>query len=206
MNSARPFLLAASLFLCVPFLAVAENAPLDHPAVAIVKSYLEAIVKQDWKTSAEMLLPTALKRRQLKVAEAIKNSSTMSEEAAKLSLLGLKDVRELEKMSPQEAYILDRKAVHDRLRIPAATIKRKSETLKLKILGVASEEDGKIIHVVVRTSQETEDTLIEELLLISVAQDKEDSKKWLIVPDMQEPMTTPLKLPASPSVDPALAK
>jgi hypothetical protein len=154
-----------------------------------------------------MLLPNALARRQKKVAEAIKNSSTMTEEAAKLSLLGLKDVRELEKMSPQEAYVLDRKAVHDRLKIPAATIKRKSDTLKIKILGVASEEEGKIIHVVVRTSQETEDTLIEELLLISCAQDKEDAKKWLIVPDMQEPITTPLKAPAAPSSpDPTLAK
>ena len=87
----------------------------------------------------------ALARRQRKVAEAIKNSSTMTEEAAKLSLLGLKDVRELEKMSPQEAYVLDRKAVHDRLKIPAATIKRKSDTLKIKILGVASEEEGLLL-------------------------------------------------------------
>ena len=192
MNSVRLFSLA-SLFLCFACAASAENAPLDHPAVGVVKGYLEAIVKQDWKASADMLLPAALERRRNKVVAAIKNSSTMTDEAAKLAMLGLRDVRDLEKMSPQEAYILDRKAVHDRMKISAATLKRKTETLKVKILGVASEEEGKVVHVVVRTSQETEETLIEELLLISAIQDKMDGKKWLIVPDMQEPMTTPLK-------------
>lgn len=201
MNSARLLPLAVCLLLCIPPAASADNAPLDHPAVDLVKSYLQAIVHQDWKEASAMLLPSALERRRLKVAAAIKNSSTMTEEAAKLNMLGIKDVRELEKMSPQEAYVLDRKAVHDRMHIPASTIKRKSDTLKIKILGVASEEDGKIVHVVVRTSQETEETLIEELLLISCAQDRADAKKWLIVPDMQEPVTTPLK-----AETPAVAK
>lgn len=202
MNSVRLLLLTASLLVCASSVVVAENAPLDHPAVGLVKNYLEAVVKQDWKAASEMLQPAALTRRQQKVAAAIKNSSTMTEEAAKLNMLGIKDVRELEKMSPQEAYVLDRKAVHDRMKISAATLKRKSDTLKIKILGVASEEEGKIVHVVVRTSQETEDTLIDELLLISAAQDRNDSKKWLIVPDMQEPMTSPLKAPEAPAVAP----
>jgi hypothetical protein len=193
MNSARPFSLAAILLFCFSCVAGAENAPLDHPAVAVVKGYLEAIVKQDWKASADMLLPSALERRRQKVVQAIKNSSTMTEEAAKLNMLNIKDVRDLEKMSPQEAYILDRKAVHDRMKISPATLKRKIDTLKIKIIGVSTEEEGKVVHVVVRTSQETEDTLIDELLLISTIQDRLDTKKWLIVPDMQEPITTPIK-------------
>jgi hypothetical protein len=200
MNPVRPLLIAATLLFCAATTVSAENAPLDHPAVALVKGYLEAIVRQDWKDASEMLLPSALERRRQKVAAAIKNSSTMTEEAAKLNMLGIKDVRELEKMSPQEAYILDRKAVHDRMKISPETLKRKIDTLKIKIIGVASEEDGKVVHVVVRTSQETEETLIEELLLISAAQDRDNPKKWLIVPDMQEPMTTPLKGATTPAV------
>lgn len=165
----------------------------DHPAAAIVKSYLEAVVKQDWKTAAEMLLPSSLERRKEQMILAVKNSSTMTEEAAKLNMLGVKDVKELEALSPQAAYVVDRKAVHDRMKIPDEALKRKIDTLKINILGLCPEEEGKIMHAVVRTKQETPDTLIEELLLISLIQDKVDAKKWLVVPDMQQPLTTPLK-------------
>ncbi|MEI6533906.1 MAG: hypothetical protein WCN98_01100 [Verrucomicrobiaceae bacterium] len=171
----------------------AKDGPADHPAAAIVKNYLEAVVKQDWKTAGEMLLPSSLERRKDQMIGAIKNSSTMTEEAAKLNMLGVKDVKELEALSPQAAYIVDRKAVHERMKIPDEALKRKVETLKINILGLSQEEDGKIIHAVVRTKQETMDTLIEELLLISLIQDKENAKKWFIVPDMQQPLTTPLK-------------
>jgi hypothetical protein len=33
---------------------------------------------------------------------------------------------------------------------------------------------------------------IEELLLISMVQDKDSKDKWLVVPDMQTPITTPV--------------
>lgn len=190
-------LLRKSLFLVVALTGTvalpAENKPVDHPAAAIVKSYLEAVVKQDWKAAAELLLPSSLERRKEQMILAIKNSSTMTEEAAKLNMLGVKDVKDLEALSPQAAYIVDRKSVHDRMKIPDEVLKRKIETLKINILGLCPEEDGKIMHAVVRTKQETIDTLIEELLLISLIQDKADTKKWLVVPDMQQPLTTPLK-------------
>lgn len=171
----------------------AQSKQADHPASAIVKSYLEAVVKQDWKSAAEMLLPSSLERRKEQMILAVKNSSTMTEEAAKLNMLGVKDVKELEALSPQAAYVVDRKAVHERMKIPEDALKRKIDTLKINILGLCPEEEGKIMHAVVRTKQETPDTLIEELLLISLIQDKDSAKKWLVVPDMQQPLTTPLK-------------
>lgn len=171
----------------------AQSKPADHPASAIVKSYLVAVVKQDWETAAEMLLPSSLERRKEQMILAVKNSSTMTEEAAKLNMLGVKDVKELEALSPQAAYVVDRKAVHERMKIPEDALKRKIDTLKINILGLCPEEEGKIMHAVVRTKQETPDTLIEELLLISLIQDKDTTKKWLVVPDMQQPLTTPLK-------------
>ncbi len=173
--------------------ARAETLPETHPTAAVVKKYLEAVVKQDWKTAAAMLLPSSLERRHSQMIASIQNSETMTLEAAKLNMLGIKDVKELEKMSPQDAYVLDRKAVHDRMKITPEILKRKSETLKINILGLISEEDGKIVHALIRTKQETLDTDIAELLLISVVQDKDDAKKWLVAPDMQNPMSTPLK-------------
>ena len=104
----------------------------------------------------------------------------------------MKDVRELEKMSPQEFYIADRVAVHKKINVAPEVFERKKETLKINILGLAGEDENRVVHAVVRTVQDTLDARIEELFLISMVQDKDDSSKWLIVPDMMRPITTPL--------------
>jgi hypothetical protein len=192
---------AIALALLLPRGSGAETVPPDHPSVAFVKSYLENVVKQDWNATSTMLLPSSLERKKAQMIEIIKNSRTIPEEEAKLKLLGVKDVREIEKMTPQAAYIADRKAVHEmdeRMKITAEVIKRKQETLKITILGLVPESEGKIIHAVVRTRQETLDASIEELLLISVVQDKLDTGKWYVAPDMQVPLTSPLKPEEAP--------
>lgn len=182
----------------------AENLPLDHPTAAVATKYLEAVVEQDWKAASTMLLPASLERRKTQMVNAVKNSPTMTEEAAKLSLLGVKDIRDLDKMSPQEAYIADREAVHKRMKLSEEALKKKRETLKINVLGVISESEGNIVHVLVRTKQNTivpdakgsGEVSIEELLLISMVQDIEEKGKWLVVPDMQTPITTPLNAAA----------
>jgi hypothetical protein len=173
--------------------AQAETLPATHPTAAVVKKYLESVVKQDWETAGNMLLPTSLERRKEQMILSIKNSETMTIEAAKLNMLGIKDIKELQKMSPQQAYVVDRKAVHERVKLTEEVLKKKQETLKINILGLIPEDDAKIVHALVRTNQETLDAKIDELLLISVVQDKADAKKWLVAPDMQNPVTTPLK-------------
>lgn len=201
-SRSHPTLPALALSLALALGAAAETLPPNHPSATVVKTYLENIVKQDWKASSEMLLPASLERKKAQMVEIVRNSRTMTEEATRLKLLGVKDLRALEKLSPQEAYIADRKAGHEmdeRFKITPEVVKRKQETLRINILGLVPEEGGKIVHAVVRTRQETLDASIEELLVISVAQDKEDSKKWLVVPDMQVPITTPLKQPETPA-------
>ncbi|WP_050025928.1 hypothetical protein [Verrucomicrobium sp. BvORR034] len=194
----RAFLASAAIALLFTAGIRAENLPLDHPTAKVVNAYLEAVVKQDWKTASTMLLPVSLERRKNQMITSVKNSTTMTEEAAKLNMLGVKDVAELQKMTPQEAYVADRAAVHSRMKVSPETIKKKQETLKINILGLVSEEAGKIVHAVVRTRQETTDVAIEELLLISLTQDKLDTKKWHVVPDMQQPITTPLAAAKAP--------
>lgn len=184
-----------SLFAClVAFSSMvhAETLTQDHPTADIVKKYLRAIVDQDWHTSSQMLVPTSLERRKLQIIEAIKRSPTITAEAAALATLGLKDLRDLEKMPAQEVYMAERKAMHERLGIKPEVMKRKQETFKATILGLIGEDKGKTVHALVRTSQETGDTVIEELLLISLVQDKDSTQKWLIAPDMQNPVTRPL--------------
>lgn len=194
----RAFLASTIIALSLSVGARAENLPLDHPTAKVVNQYLEAVVKQDWKTAATMLLPISLERRKAQMINSVKNSTTMTEEAAKLNMLGVKDVADLEKMTPQDAYVADRAAVHSRMKITPEALKKKQETLKINILGLVTEEDGKIVHAIVRTRQETLEVAIEELLLISLTQDKLDAKKWHVVPDMQQPITTPLAAAKAP--------
>ena len=99
----------------------------------------------------------------------------------------------LEKMTPQEFYVVDRNAWHQKLKIAPETMKRKKETLKINILSVASEPDKKYVHVVVRTSQETLTDKIEELFLISFVPNPKNAKAWQIAPEMKDrPVITPL--------------
>ncbi len=188
----RAVFAALGLSLVLSLQAPAQNLPADHATTELVKKYLEAVVKQDWKTAADMLLPASLERRRVQMIAAVQNSPTMTDEAQKLAMLGLRDIKELEKLTPQQAYVADREAVHRRMRVPTDVIKKKQETLKINILGLVPEDSGKIVHALVRTTQDTNEVNIEELLLISLIQDKDDAKKWHIVPDMQQPITTPL--------------
>jgi hypothetical protein len=201
MTAPRLLLIAALAFTGISR-GHAENLPADHPSSAAVKEYLKAVVKEDWKTAADMLLPKSLDRLKQSTVNAIKNARTMSEEAAMLGMFGVKDIRDLEKMSSQETYVLDRKAVHERNRIKPDDLKRKQETLNINILGLVPEDSGKIVHAVVRTKQETTEMMIEELLIISVVRDQQDSKKWYVVPDMQVPLTTPLKAAEGAAAEP----
>jgi hypothetical protein len=189
----RHLIATTSVALALIASAPAENLALDHPTAATVKKYLEAVVKQDWTTASGLLLPDSLERRKQQMILAVKNSATMTEEASKLSMLGMKDITDLQKMSPQDAYVADRKAVHERMKITPETLKKKQETLVINILGIISEQEGKVAHAIVRTKQDTTEASIEELLIISMSQDKDNAKKWLVVPDMQQPITTPLK-------------
>ncbi|TLD68493.1 hypothetical protein FEM03_22590 [Phragmitibacter flavus] len=184
--------MAAAILACAPAIKAQTTLKADHPTAAVVNKYLVAIVEQDWTTAAGMIFPVSLESRQQKMSQALKSSPTMTEEAARLKLLGLKEISELEKLTPQEAYVADRKAVYSRMPIAPDVIKKKKESLKINILGLIPENDGKIVHAIVRTNQETNDTGISELLLISMIQDKTNTAKWFINPDMQQPIATPI--------------
>ncbi len=197
MLLSRPFLAAlitAALLALTPH-AGAENLPLDHPTSALVKEYLTAVVNQDWEKAGSMLSVPSLEKKLQETVSVIKMAPTMSEEAAMLAKLGVKDLAELEQMSPRVFYAAERAAVHARMNIDPAVLAKKKETLHINILGLAGEENDTIVHAVVRTSQETLKEKIQELFLISLQQDSQDAKKWLIVPDMMRPIAE--KLPGA---------
>ncbi len=193
VRSLSKFALTLGLLAFTTF-SRAEQLPLDHPCADLVKKYLGCVVTQDWKTAAGLLLPSSLERKQKETIAIIKTAPTMSEEEQMLERFGVKDLRELEKMSPQDFYTADRVAWHKRINAAPEVTKRKQETLKIDVLGLVDEKDKGYVHATVRTSQETLTDRIEELFLISFVQDKDDKKKWLIWPEMKDrPIITPLK-------------
>ncbi|MBB5030697.1 hypothetical protein [Prosthecobacter vanneervenii] len=159
----------------------------------MVKKYLAAVVQQDWKTAAQMLLPSSLERRQRETVSIIKSAPTMTDEENMLAGYNVKGVGDLEKMTPQEFYQVDREAWHKKLKLTPEATKRKQETLKITVLGLAEEKDKGYVHVTVRTSQETLTDRIEELFLISFVPDPANPKNYLISPEMKDrPVITPL--------------
>ena len=70
----------------------------------------------------------------------------------------------------------------------AATIKRKRETLKVTFLGQGLEDNGNTSHVIVRSRQETLDSVVDELLMVSCP--KDEKGVWKIVPDLARPKVT----------------
>ncbi len=186
-------LLAVSFFSLVAQPVRAEQLPSDHPCAGMVKKYLAAVVQQDWKTAAQMLLPSSLERRQRETVSIIKSAPTMTDEENMLAGYNVKGVGELEKMSPQECYQVDREAWPKKIKLPPEATKRKQETLKITVLGLAEEKDKGYVHVTVRTSQETLTDRIEELFLISFVPDPANPKNYLISPEMKDrPVITPL--------------
>ncbi|MCB1225701.1 MAG: hypothetical protein KDK99_07835 [Verrucomicrobiales bacterium] len=184
------FAMTTALAVVFGTLAVrAESLPADHPTSALVKKYLTAVVNQDWNTAGEMLALDSLERKQEETVAIIKMAPTMTEEAAMLAKLGAKDLSDLEKMDAREFYKAERAAVHDRMEIDEAVRKRKQETLKIEVLGLAADKDGTLVHATVRTSQETLTQRIEEIFLISL---RKEGDKWVIVPDMMRPTTEEL--------------
>lgn len=198
MQIARPLFrltLALSLFSLIQS-ASAAPLPADHPCSALVKKYLTSVVQQDWKTASVLLLPSSLDRKQKETVSVIKTAPTMTEEAQMLERFGVKEIRDLEKLTPQEFYMLDRDAWHKRINAAADVTKRKQETLKIDVLGLVEEKEKGYVHATVRTSQETLTDRIEELFLISFVK---EGDKWLIWPEMKDrPIITPLdgKTPA----------
>lgn len=194
MHSLRSLFFSTALLVLTVSepLARADNLPMDHPTAQMVKEYLTAVVNQDWDTAGKMLSIPSLEKKLAETVSVIKMAPTMTEEAAMLAKLGVKDLAELEKMSPTAFYAAERTAVHQRMSVDPAVLAKKKETLKINIVGLAGEDGDRIVHAVVRTSQETLKERIQELFLISLQKDEKDDKRWVIVPDMMRPVAEKL--------------
>jgi hypothetical protein len=189
-----PVLLAAAT------VARAENLPMDHPSVAVVKAYLGFVTEQNWKEAAKLVKPSAIERKRAEAIATLKNAPTMTDEATVLNKFGVKDMKELEKMAAVDFFAADRAIFHSRGReLSAETLQKKRASLKITVIGVVGESDGKNAHLVLRTYQEVEEVGLDELIFISASNEE---GKWKIAPDSMRPNVKALKGGATPAVPP----
>ena len=180
--------LSAALVCAAGMLQADEEAP-SHPAAKVVTDYLKAVVGQDWKDAAEHVALDALQRRQQQFVEAVQASPTIDIERARLEGLDVRDIEELRRMDPREFYQRERDAMHRPLNVTPATLDRKKNSLKVSFIAVVEDGDT-VTHALVRTTQETLDTMIEEMLVLTLEKQADDA--WRVVPDAQRPIITPL--------------
>jgi hypothetical protein len=188
----RFFPVAAIAALVTWECAQAGPLPEDHPSGELVKTYLTAVVHQDWEKAGSMLSEVSLQKKLAETVGIISSAQTMTEEAAMLGRLGLKDLDELQQMSPRAFYAVERAAVHQRINVEPEVLQKKKDTLKINIIGLLGEDGDRVVHAVVRTSQETMRERIHELFLISMERDPADEKRWVVVPDMTRPVAEKL--------------
>jgi hypothetical protein len=188
----KPRLFAGALLTIFAGGLAAADPATDRPEVAIASRYVKAVVAQDWTTCATMLAPKALQGRKNEMLAFIKQSRTMTEENSKLEALGLATYGDLEKLTPQQFYVLERTALNKKNALSEDSKQRQIQTLKIEVISVGAEDEGHLSHVLLRSHRETLDRRVHELLLVSLLQDPLDKDKCWILPDAQLPVAEPL--------------
>jgi hypothetical protein len=177
--------------------ARAENLPMDHPSVEVVKNYLGFVTEQNWKEAAKLVKPSAIEKKRVEAIATLKNAPTMSDEENVLAKFGVKDIKALESMPLVDFFAADRAIFHSRGRtLSPDQLKKKRESLKINVLGVVGEADRQAAHLVVRTYQEAEEYGFDELIFITAVN---QDGKWVVAPDNMHPVVKSLKGGAAPA-------
>jgi hypothetical protein len=185
MKSIIPLLLAACLVLLTP----AGAAPEDHAAAKVSATYIKAVAAQDWDAAFLLLEKDSVAMRRAEMVEAVRASPTIDIERRRLEALGIKSLEELRDMDEKSFYIAERKASHDRLETTPAEVQKKMASLVMNFLAVGEEDD--LAHVVVRTSHETPEARVSELLFLSLR--KGSDGVYRVAPEVQRPQVEELK-------------
>jgi hypothetical protein len=184
-----PLFLVSLLLVTFNPLAQAQlsgDAAAKHPAAKLIDSYLRALVANDWATAAKLTDAETLNERLDSFKKTLEGAPTMSDEAALLKRVGVADLAEAQKLTPEKFFVLERTAVHDSLKIDPEIIKKKTESLKYSILTLV--EDEGLVYALVKAHQETGTESIDEILYMTIRKDADGNYKF--APSLQRPKVT----------------
>lgn len=124
--------------------------------------------------------------------ESLKRLQVPVELESRLSAYGVKSVDELEQLTPERFYVLDRTALQNQFRDSPESRELQVATLKYEIVASGTEEEGRFVHFLIRMHRQTAQVILHELTVVSVLQDPADKSKWYVAPDSQSPVSEPL--------------
>lgn len=169
--------------------AAADAAKLEaHPASKVVREYLQLMLQREWAKSAALVEPDSLKQLVKDYVEKLKRAPTMDDEEAMCQRVGKSSVDDVAAMAPVDFYVAYHQGIQERYKVPPEVIKKVRETLTLKLLSIAQEDDSHV-HILVRTRHNNDKAVFESLELVSLV--KVDGA-WKVGLNEQAPRVTPL--------------
>lgn len=204
-----PVLRAAALLCSTAFLlpsavqaqtsgpvSAADSAKMEaNPAAKVVKDYLQLMLQREWAKSASLVEPASLKQLVDDYVKRLKGAPTMDDEEEMTRRVGKKTVEEVANMAPIDFYVAYHQGIQERYKVPAEVIKQVRDTLSLKLLSIAQEDDTHI-HILVRTKHNNDKAVFESLELVSLVK---IGDAWKVGLNEQAPRVTPLKGASAPS-------
>ncbi|MFT4638169.1 MAG: hypothetical protein ACI8T1_001487 [Verrucomicrobiales bacterium] len=149
----------------------------------IAEKYVRAIHLHQWEIAAGMVATESLERLKWFQRAHLYQAPTIQAEQELLQLLRIKDVSDIDQLSPREVFIRRGQAQTSRLPNPNDYLKEIGKNVVLESLG-AVPEDG-TVHLIIRKEFVAKGKVYSELAFISVIKENGD---WKISLDAQEPV------------------
>jgi hypothetical protein len=179
-------LLLAAPLLPISIHAQENSAELEaNPCVKIVRSYLEAMLTQDWDKIATLMDTASMESFRDDYIRTVKRPGRISldEEKELLSVFGVKDLDEIKKVPGAKFYATFHNLLKKNNGVDAGEMKRRKDSMKLTVLSVGPEGDS-LAHVLMRVSFEDSKRVVKNLELISLVK---AGGKWLVTLNEQSP-------------------
>ncbi len=168
-----------------------ERDPVAAAAAETAQGYMRAMASQEFEKAVKLVEKASLESMQADQVEFLKAAPTMKHEEAALARLGVADISVLEKMTPEEVFVLRSKAQFAEKADNQELVQQISSTLKFQVLAVVK-ETSQLIHVLLRSSHARGEKRVSALDLVSLVQ---EGKTWKISLNAQEPQIAELTEP-----------
>ena len=186
--------LIPALACCCIFLTpvMAQDTPTEfdkHPAVLVVKDYLKCMLEQNWTGSSALVEPKSLSDLRDDYVKRVKNTASLDEEKMVVEKFKVERLEDIEKMSGTDFYIAYHRLLKERAPVEPAVLKKVRDSMKLRILSVAMENEN-LCHILVRTKHNNDRVTVESLEVLSMVK---LGGKWVVGLNEQTPKITPLQ-------------
>lgn len=169
--------------------AAADTAKMEaHPAVKVVRDYLQLMLQREWTKAAALVDPASLKQMLADYMKRLDVAPTMDDEEEMTRRVGKPTVEAVGAMTPVDFYVAYHQGLQERYKVPPEVMEKVRASLLLRVLSVGQEDDTHT-HVLVRTKHSNDKAVFESLELVSLVK---IGDTWKVGLNEQSPRITPL--------------